>query len=119
MGEAFAKGLVMALLIGVFYFVVFIFKLINRKINGKEINKAEEKFNYLNSKYANLVGTKDDKIGREIKEVNIYVPINPTKNWKVYKTVKGNLFKSDEDVLLYEISDSKLEIILENTENQE
>ena len=31
MGEAFAKGLVMALLIGAFYFVVFIFKLINRK----------------------------------------------------------------------------------------
>ncbi len=119
MGEAFAKGLVMAFLIGAISLIVYLFKWLNKKINGKEIYKAEEKFNYLNAKYTNLVGKKDDKIGREIKEINIYIPINPTKNWKVYKTVKGNLLKSDEDVLLYQISDSKLETILENNKNQE
>jgi len=118
MGEAFAKGLVMALLIGAISLIAFLFKWINRKINGAEINRSDEKYKLLEQKFKNLEGTNDEKTGREIKEIWIETPINPKKNWKVYKTVKGKLFSSDEDIVICNMSDKSLELNLDKLTNE-
>ena len=89
MGEAFAKGLAVALLLGIFSIIAFIYRWINQKINGAEINRADEKYKFLERKFKGLEGKKDEKTGREIKEICIAIPINPKKNWKVYKTIRG------------------------------
>ena len=51
MGEAFAKGLGMALLVAIFGIVAFIYKWINYKINGAEINRSNEKYKFLEQKF--------------------------------------------------------------------
>ena len=50
-GEAFAKGIGMALVVAIFGIVAFLFKWINRKINGAEINRSDEKYKFLEQKF--------------------------------------------------------------------
>ena len=116
-GEAFAKGIGMALVVTIFGIVAFLFKWINRKINGAEINRSDEKYKFLEQKFKNLEGTNDKKTGREIKEIWIETPINPKKNWKVYKTLKGKLLSSDEDIVICNMSDKSLELNLDKLTN--
>lgn len=50
MGEAFAKGIGNELVDAIFDIVAFLFKWINRKINGVEINRSNEKYKFLEQK---------------------------------------------------------------------
>ena len=118
MGEAFGKGLVMALLIGIVSLIGFLINWIRFK-NREKLLEEDEKNSFLEEKFKHLLNTKEGK--KEITDILVSQPFSSNKPWVVYKTMKWGTWpisNKEEDEIHFSITDEELNNLEEYIKNK-
>jgi|TARA_B110000503_G_scaffold16516_1_gene23624 hypothetical protein len=116
MGEAFGKGLVMALLIGIVSLIGFLINWIRFK-NREKLLEEDEKNSFLEEKFKHLLNTKEGK--KEITDILVSQPFSSNKPWVVYKTMKWGTWpinNNEENEIHFSITDEELQNLEEYIE---